>query len=646
MSGIFGLFNQNGAPATQTETTQMAALLERRGPDRTGIWHQACVGIGHTLLATTPEALFEHQPFAHTASGCTITADVRLDNRGELLTALRLTDRAKDIGDAEIILQSYLAWGQDCVEHFLGDFTFAIYDSKQKTLFCARDHFGVRPFYYHHTPGQFFVFASEPRAILALEKVPCIINEGRIADFLVNQLEGIDKTSTFFANIYRLPPAHSVTVTPDNMQLRRYWKLQADPELQLSSDDEYAEALLEVFTKSVNCRLRSAGKVGSMLSGGMDSGSIVAVAKELLAKEGKGPLSTFSAIGPDSAACTETRTIHAALNTSGIDPHTISYDQLDAMLPELSELTWNQNEPFDNHMTLPRAVYLLAQQQGINIIMDGIDGDTVLSEGSHIARLLRRGNLITAYREAVGQNLFWKGSYPAWHQLYLGVRSAYTPETVKYLYHRLINCRRNKRTLEKSINTSLINRHFAQQINLGKRLQKLNSHSKSGMMATSGSEAAHTLSHPYLTVGIERYNRVASALAIEPRHPWLDRRLVSFCMTLPSEQKLGQGWPKMILRRAMSNHLPDAVRWRKGKEHLGWEFTKVLTKHTQEDMLNTITTNSAIINSYINKTRFEKSLLSIDNHNIMEKADDAYEAACLAAWFCSVGEIEDERKSI
>ncbi len=322
------------------------------------------------------------------------------------------------IGDAEIILQAYLLWHEACVEHLLGDFAFAIHDSRHKTLFCARDHFGVRPFYYHYSSGRFFVFASEPRAILALKKVPNKLNEGRIADFLISQLEGIDKTSTFYEEVYRLPPAHTLTISPDSMQIKRYWKLEPGPELQLDSDEAYAEAFLEVFTEAVRCRLRSAGPVGSMLSGGMDSGSIVAIAKDLLAKEGKGPLPTFSAIGPDPTNCTETRTTLLAQSLEGIEPHSIRYDQLDEILPELAELTWRENEPFDNHMTLVRSVYLLAHRRGVKVVMDGIDGDSVLSEGSQITRLLRGGRLLTAYREAVGQSLFWQGAYPAWQQLY------------------------------------------------------------------------------------------------------------------------------------------------------------------------------------------------------------------------------------
>jgi asparagine synthase (glutamine-hydrolysing) len=147
----------------------------------------------------------------------------------------------------------------------------------------------MRPLYYHHTPGRLLAVASEPRAILVLEQMPYRIDEGRIADALVGELEGIDLTSTFFEDVYRLPPAHVLVATPRGVRVSRYWTLEAGDELRLPSNDAYAEAFLEVFTEAVRCRLRGAGPVGAMLSGGMDSGAVVAVARGLLAEAGRAP---------------------------------------------------------------------------------------------------------------------------------------------------------------------------------------------------------------------------------------------------------------------------------------------------------------------------------------------------------------------
>jgi len=630
MSGIAGIIHFDGKPVEPGLIEKMVRTMADRGPDGTGLWANRLVGLGHTLLATTPELVFERQPARHAESGCVVTADVRLDNRSELLRTLGLYDRAAVTGDAGLILAAYLTWGQGCVERFLGDFAFAIWDPCKQSLFCARDHFGMRPLYYHHSPGCFFAFASEPRAILVLPQTPCRINEGRIADFLVSQLEGINKTSTFFAEVYRLPPAHVLAATPERVRLERYWTLEAGSELRLPSNEAYAEAFLEVFTEAVRCRLRGAGPVGSMLSGGMDSGSVVAVAREILTKTGQGPLSTFSAVGPDPENCVETRTIHAALTMNGLDPHWVSHDRLDALLPELEELTWNLEEPFDNHMTLPRAVYLAARRRGLKVLLDGVAGDVVLGEGSHLARLLRRGRWLTAYHEAVGQNRFWGEHYPAWRALYHGARTAFTPQPVRRLWRRLRQLNYRK-SVEANIRISLINQEFAHRVGLADRLRQLDGPCPRQSLSY-GEERALSIDHPYLTVGRERYDRVAAAVGMEPRDPFLDRRVVAFCLMLPGEQKLGGGWPKIILRRAMAERLPDAVRWRRGKEHLGWAFTTALMSRMRPRIRGEIEANWELVKPYVDVDGAKKVCTAYFDEGDLGQADKVYEIAHLALW--------------
>ena len=591
------------------------------------MWSDGPVGLGHTMLATTPESLHEQPPILNRREDLVITADVRLDNRDELIDSLGLRHRpAGEIGDNALILSAYEKWGEECPTKLLGDFAFAIWDGRTHSLFCARDPFGVRPFYYHHSPGGFFAFASEPRAILLLPRTPYRIDEGRIADFLITQLEGIDKTSTFFEELYRLPPASTLTVTPRGMRRQRYWRLEPGPELRLSSDEEYAEAFLDLFTQAVRCRLRGAGPVGSMLSGGMDSGSIVAVARALLSEAGLGPLSTFSGVASDDENCIETQTIYAAQTMDGLDPHVVNSGQLDDLLPELEELSWSLDEPFDNHMTLVRVLYLDAYRHGVKVLLDGIDGDTVLSEGSHLARLLRRGRWLTAWREAVGQNRFWGSGYPPGSELFHSARQAFVPEPVRRLRHAL-RSRNNQAQVQRNIRASIISPAFAQRIRLGERLQALGSHGAPGFAPSLPRERARTLDHPYLTVGVERYNRVASAVAVEPRHPFLDRRLVTFSIGLPGEQKLAHGWPKMILRRAMAGRLPEAVRWRRGKEHLGWTFTTALTKVMQANMEWIIHEHSDTLSRYIDMNRVPYMA-----EGGPEQESKLFEAAHLAAW--------------
>jgi asparagine synthase (glutamine-hydrolysing) len=269
MSGICGLFNLDDRPVSEPELAAMTAMLKKRGPDATRLWHNGPIGMGHTLLATTPELLFERQPYEHTETGYVITADVRLDNREELIAALTPGREPGSIGDAELILTAYLNWGEACLDRLLGDFAFALWDPRIKKLFCARDHSGMRQLYYHYTQAKRFVFATDARAILVLPQVPYRINEGRVADFLVGELEWIDYTSTFFEEVFRLPPGHKATISPAGLSVSEYWRPAPVPDFESWTDREYKEGFLEVFTQAVDARLRvPAGAVGSMLSGG------------------------------------------------------------------------------------------------------------------------------------------------------------------------------------------------------------------------------------------------------------------------------------------------------------------------------------------------------------------------------------------
>jgi len=630
MSGIFGFLNQDGAPANLDYLRTMAAMLARRGPDGAHVWNTGPLGLGHTLLATTPEALHERLPFVHMATGCVITADARLDNRDELLLALGLRERASTIGDGQLILSAYLAWDRACVERLLGDFAFAIWDPRRLRLFCARDQLGMRPFTYHYAPGKIFVFASEPRAILVQPRTSYRLNEGRIADFLVGELEGIDKTSTFFTDVYRLPPAHTLTVSPKELRIQRYWTLEAGSELRLSSDEDYADAFRHVFTQAVKCRLRSADRIGSMLSGGMDSGSVVAVARTLLAETGEPPLSTFSGIGPDPSACPETRSIHAALTMDGLNPHTINLHSLDALTPELDEVTWTLDEPFDAHMTLPRSVYLAAHRTGIKVLLDGVGGDSVFVTGGHLAQLMRSGLWLTAYREALAQQCFWGDGSSAWREFYQNARAVFVPDWMRRIRRNMTH----RRALEREIKASIISRDFAHSISVASRLETLEGHSYSVGARGNVAERAKLIDHPFLTVGRERYDRVATSLSIEPRDPFLDRRVIAFCLSLPGDQLQTGGWPKIILRRAMAGRVPDAIRWRRGKEGLGWPFTAALIERTRQKIRDQLDCNTELLRPYVDLDALDRVRRAAANggEDGERSMQSEHDAAHLAAW--------------
>ena len=166
MSGIIGIHYLDGRPVDRENLTKMVDILAHRGPDGADIWVDGCVGLGHRMLWTTPESLIEKLPLENQRGDLVITADARIDNRDELIAALQINNRPSDkVVDSELILAAYEKWGEDCPEHLLGDFAFAIWDERRELLFCARDHFGVKPFYYYFANNT-FAFGSEIKALL------------------------------------------------------------------------------------------------------------------------------------------------------------------------------------------------------------------------------------------------------------------------------------------------------------------------------------------------------------------------------------------------------------------------------------------------------------------------------------------------
>ena len=576
MSGICGLFNLDDAPVADADLRSMTAMLERHGPEGSNAWLDGPVGLGHALLATTPELLFERQPFEHRESGCVISADVRLDYRGELLDSLGVNDRHEPAGDAELILSAYLKWGENCVDRLLGDFAFAIWDPRHRMLFCARDHFGMRPLYYHRLQGRRFLFASDARAILVLPQVPYEINDGRIADFLVPELEWSDYTSTFFEGVYRLPPGHKAIITPSGFEVAEYWRPTPGPELGAMSDDDYRQGFIEVFTNAIDARLRAPpGTVGAMLSGGMDSGSVVAIGKEILRTRGDGPLATFSAARPRSTAnpddldCPESRAIYAASSIPSISPTFVRPEALEEVY---EPLTSDFDEPFDGVFAILKAIYLAAHDRGVRVVLDGGGGDVVLHERSYIVRLIRQGQLKLAVAEIIAEQKYWGGGSPL-PSLLRYARSAMLPEVVK----KPVRALRYRQNYRRYVKASLISAELARNVDIEDRIERMRSIFPTECPTDYAVEYCEEIL-PNMTAGRERYARIAAAIGVEARDPFMDRRVIEYCSRLPGQFRLRDGWPKVILRDISADMLPEEVRWTGRKPHLGWLFSETISE--------------------------------------------------------------------
>lgn len=599
MSGIVGIYYLNGQPATAETLGQMVDTLAHRGPDGAEIWYQGSTGLGHRMLWTTPESLLERLPLANSTGDLVLTADARIDNRDDLIAALDLRDQpAEKITDAQLILAAYEQWGQQCPSRLIGDFAFAIWDRHQQHLFCARDPFGIKPFYYYRSDSV-FVFASEIKALHCLADVPRRLNELRVAYHLIQCFE--DETITFYQDIWRLPAAHSLTVSHRDTQPQLYWALDPAKELHLGSHQEYVAAFRETFVEAVRCRVRSAFPIGSSLSGGLDSSSIACTAQQLLKNTDQQPLHTFSAVFPslpeaDRRWIDEREYMQAVKDLGGFQSHDIHADQLNPLI----DILWQADEAIlAPNLYIHQAMYNQAQDHGVRIFLDGFDGDTTVSYGiGYLSELLLSGQWHRLLQE--GTTLARRYRLPRRRVLW---QYCLNPTLGKLMGH--ITWRLGGNLQRGQANSSLINATFAKASQVQAQRQKLLS-KRHILPLTSRQEHWLGLTNRLNLQILDIADKVTARSSLEARYPFFDRRLAELCLAIPAEYKLRQGWMRYILRAAMTGVLPKKVQWRLCKGDLSSNFNQQISDH-EKTTLTGIFSHPQTVEPYLNLSTLQTS---------------------------------------
>jgi asparagine synthase (glutamine-hydrolysing) len=273
------MFDRSGAPVDRALLRALTDFLSYVGPDDRDTYSNGCVGLGHTMLRTSRESIHERQP-GNLDGQFWITADARIDCRDELNREFEQAtpSHRRAATDSELILKAYALWGEDCVQHLRGDFAFAIWDAKRQRLFCARDHFGLKPFYYAKI-GDVFIFSNTLDCVRLHPEISDELNESAVGDFLLFGLN-CDLTTTTFRDIRRLPPGHCVSVSAEGIRIRQYWSAPTDGSIRYRHADEYVEHFQFLLKAAVADRLR-VDRAGVLLSGGLDSAALAAVAREI-----------------------------------------------------------------------------------------------------------------------------------------------------------------------------------------------------------------------------------------------------------------------------------------------------------------------------------------------------------------------------
>jgi len=664
MSGIAGVWHFDGRPVDRQRLGRMTDTLSHRGPDDRGLWTGESVGLGHRMLEVTPESSAETQPHTLRGGQLSITADARIDNRDDLIEALRLDQRLPSpVTDVEIILRAYEKWGRACPEHLIGAYAFVIWDRPEQRLFCARDHLGIKPLFYYSGSDR-FVAASELKAIFVQPTVPRRINEARVAEHLV--VAPNDVESTFYEEIVHVPPAHTLTVTPRGVRKRRYWTLDLERELHLGSDEAYAKALREQFLEAVECRLRTTSPIGSTLSGGLDSSSVACAARDLTAETGT-PLHTFSLVFPSFSGeqkdeIDERDFMDEVLATGGFEPHFIRGDEhsplefLDEMLSHVDHAFWAPNQH------LHWLMYSAAEENGVRVLLDGLDGDGTISRGlQYPAELATDGawdafdEHVTALAERYDKprgNLARRHAYPVLRALVstrpiqffrraLSVSSRFDiplreiasgiwlREAVPSWIARWVRGNTEERSTAAVTERPLIRRDLAQKFDLTEKdlrtdecEEALRTHREAHVSPFLGNAYPRALSI---------MDKTSAAFGIEARYPFFDRRLIELSVSLPATTKLQDGWPRYIFRRAMDGILPEAVQWRRRKARLGANFVQTLAQDDASTMKGLLRKNESLLADFVDPERMRDAISTLDT-DASGIPLTLYTLATLAAW--------------
>jgi asparagine synthase (glutamine-hydrolysing) len=520
------------------------------------------VAMGCRFLRLLPEDCFDRQPLS--ARGVTsLVADIRLDNRAELETELGFSrEQAAAMADSDLLLAAWQRWHEECVDHLSGGFSFAVWDQQEQHLFLARDHTGERPLFYAST-ANCFAFASMPKGLHRLPFVRAEVDEDYIVRYL--SLVNMPIEQTIFRNIRRLPSGCSFSIHREKTRLWRHWRTDHLRDLHLGSPQEYLDCFRERFDRAVRSRLRTRGRIGAQLSGGLDSGAVAATAARLLGAEGR-EITCFTAVPrPDFAGFASKTHFDdegtAAAEVAALYPN-MRHVLVDSSAISFLDILDRNNNLYDHPCFGPsnevwsNAILDLAQREGITLLLNGNCGNSTLSYDGmpafsawfrsgqwgtlvRVAWELRRAR--TTSMRSIVRNAVWP-SLPFW------LRSVTDPHMRGF-----------------SLDYSILRPEITKRLDLERAaFHDLNHNSPDG----------RTMLRALLEYGDIADTTVASqgGWQLDFRDPTYDRSIVEFCLTVPLEEFLRGGQLRSLVRRAMAGRLPPTTlhRTKRGRQSADW----------------------------------------------------------------------------
>ncbi len=567
MCGIAGLISADGSQVSRPRLQLMTDVLAHRGPDGDGFWisEDGRVGLGHRRLSVIDLSPGGAQPMFYGLEDRYV-----LVYNGEIYNYLELKQRLLNQGytfktgtDTEVILALYHLKQEGCLSELDGMFAFALYDRQEQTLFCARDRFGEKPFYYTHEPGHYFYFGSEMKAIWRIG-IPRTVSHTMLYRYLAYGMvqDPMHKGDTFFEEIFSLEPAHFLKLQLGSMTIEkaRYWDLNLGDK-QVGLDERQAsQQLRDLLSRSVTRRLRSDVSVGSSFSGGLDSSIILSLAASRM-DENK--FNTFSARFPGFSR-DEGRYMALMKERYPVISNDV-FPNGEDLLSKINSVLYHQEEPLGSASVLAQfEVMKAAKQKGVTVLLDGQGADEIMGGYGHHHLPWIWESLNSGYANMVKSG---------WYYLSRKTDNHVNLRLIKDLF-RILSFHFPSLSRELKIKRMAARQSFQPFFEKGYDDTFGKTALYSGLFRGNGLPSLDALLYfETCTMGLPellRYaDRNAMAHSREIRLPFLDHELVSFIFSLPGSMKMNGPWSKFLLRKAFEEMLPSQIAWRRDK--VGYE---------------------------------------------------------------------------
>jgi len=501
-----------------------------------------------------------------------VVADATFYNKTALCR--KLAGTPDDVSAAELIARAYARWGADCTRHLEGDYAFALWDAARQLLFAARDPLGLRPFFYRWD-GQSLAWASEVKALVADPDYSAAPDEAMVAEFLLGWSDFPDASATFYRGIRQLPGGHSLTLKGEQLSVRRYWDIDpADEAHYRRSLQANVEEFSALFSRAVERQLAgpaaggaTSGKIGLLLSGGVDSTSIASWAeKHVTGNSRPGPSLYYLCYFANEPSGDERAYAQSFQEKYGCPVHFLGLEEwwplkrlkeeADFLESPFVDLAWGVTESWASHL----------REHGCGVVLTGLGGDNIFPDPG------------PASLADTVQRYGWRAGWRSLRHTSAHLGMPLAPFIVPTL--RLLVPAPAKKAVKRWLGREVpewMRPDFARRSGVLDRVRR--AESRRGFSTLS-----QELDYRHLTTGrlastLGYFDRVAGTHGFEFRHPFFDPSLVRFTVLVPPEHKTRDGETKVLLRQAMDGTLPEAVRERRDKGALDRFFTQWMRQH-------------------------------------------------------------------